>query len=88
MLKTDIFDGFLQMDNIQRRLHTRDLWGLYLLSHGKEFGRLGHHPNAISLFGWSLTSDVGQPIALHAVDSLILSIALCVTRLRRLLIIS
>jgi len=64
------------------------LWGLYLLSHGKEFGRLGHHPNAVSLFGWSLTTDVGQRIALHAVDSHILSIALCVTRLRRLLIIS
>ena len=84
-----IFGGFLQMDSIRRRLHKRDfLWGLYLLSHGKEFGRLGHHPNAVSLFGWSLTTDVGQPIALHAVDSLTLSIALCVTRLRRLLIIS
>jgi hypothetical protein len=89
MLRIDIFGGFLRMGSIQQRLHTRDsLWGLYLLSHGKEFGRLGHRPNVASLFGWSLTIGAGQQIALHAVGSLILSVARCVIRLWRLLIIS
>jgi hypothetical protein len=86
MLKTNIFGGFPQMDNIRPGLHTRDfLWGLHLLSIVKEFGRLGHRPNAASLFGWWLTTDVGQQIVLHAVDSLILSTALCVIKLQKLL---
>jgi hypothetical protein len=89
MLKTDIFGGFPQMDSIRPGLHIRDfLWGLHLLSLVKEFGRLGHCPNAASLFGWWLTTDVGQQIALHAVGSLILSTALCVIRLHKLLITS
>ena len=76
-------------ESIRPRLHTRDfLWGLYLLSPVKEFGRPGRHPNAASLFGWWLTTVVGQRIALHAVDYLILSTALCVTRLQKPLITS
>jgi hypothetical protein len=86
MLKTDIFGGFPQMDSIRPRLHTRDfLWDLHRLSLVKEFGRLGHRPNATSLFGWWLTTDVGQQIAM---DSLILSTALYVIRLQKLLVTS
>jgi len=55
-------------------------WGLHFLGCGKEFGRHGHAPNAASLYGWLLTTDVGQRIA---VGSLIPSVALCVTRLLR-----
>jgi hypothetical protein len=63
----DILADFLLQPNVEDRhiwrfssdgqysaktAYKRFFVGFILSNHGKGFGRLGHHPNAASLFGW------------------------------------